>query len=311
MAVIRKEAYFPSNDGVSNIRTLIWADDTAAPIGVVQIAHGVAEHIGRYDEFARFLAENGFAVCGNDHIAHGKSAADADFLGICDEGDHVNMVKDMNALYNIMSARYNGLPYFLFGHSMGSLLARIYTGAFGNQLAGAIFCGTGQVPAPLVALADPVKNIMSMLPPAPASAGRGVDALLNFLSKKYFKEGDELSWLSRSRENVANYRADPFCGFESSEELTKELVTMAVKVSRPDWASKLPAGLPVMLISGGKDPCGLFGRGVINVADELAKVGIDPEVIIYPGDRHEILNEDDREKVYADVKAFLMRVVNG
>ncbi len=310
MAIIRKEAYFPSNDGVSNIRTLIWADDTVSPIGVVQIAHGVAEHIGRYDEFARFLVNNGFVVCGNDHIAHGKSAACEEVLGMCDEGDHVNMVKDMNALFNIMSNRYKGLPYFLFGHSMGSLLARLYTGAFGSQLAGAIFCGTGQVPSALVALSDPVGKIMDMLPPSPA-AGKGVNALLNFLSKRYFKEGDELSWLSRSRENVAAYRADPFCGFESSDELTKELVKMAVKVSQPDWAAKLPALLPVMLISGGKDPCGLFGRGVIAVADELAKAGIDPEVIIYPGDRHEILNEDDREKVYADVKNFLMRVVNG
>lgn len=310
MSVIRKEAYFPSNDGVSNIRTLIWADDTVSPIGVVQIAHGVAEHIGRYDDFARYLVKNGFVVCGNDHIAHGKSALSEELLGICDEGDHVNMVKDMNALYNIMSNRYKGLPYFLFGHSMGSLLARVYAGAFGNQLAGAVFCGTGQVPSALVTLADPVKSIMEMLPPSPA-AGKGVNALLNFLSKRYFKEGDELSWLSRSRENVAAYRADPLSGFESSDELTKELVALAVKVSRPDWASKLPAGLPVMLISGGKDPCGLFGRGVIAVADELAKAGISPEVIIYPGDRHEILNEDDRDKVYADVKDFLMNVVNG
>lgn len=310
MAIIRKEAYFSSNDGVSNIRTLIWADDKISPIGVVQIAHGVAEHIGRYDGFARYLVQNGFVVCGNDHIAHGKSALSEEFLGVCNKGDHINMVRDMNTLYNIMSGRYPGLPYFLFGHSMGSLLARVYTAAFGEQLAGVVYCGTGQVPAPLVALADPVKAITEMLPPSPA-AGRGVNSLLNLLSRKYYKEDDELSWLSRSRENVAAYRADPFCGFESGDELTGELITLAIKASKPDWASKLPAGLPVMLISGGKDPCGLFGRGIINVADELAKAGIEPEVIIYPGDRHEILNEDDREKVYADVKDFLVRTVNG
>ena len=124
MAIIKKEAYFNSSTGVNKIRTLIWQDDEVAPVAVFQIAHGVAEHIGRYDHFARFLASNGFVVCGNDHIGHGKSVAcEADLGFTAEKEGYRRFVDDMHILYKIMHKRYPELPYYLFGHSMGGFAA--------------------------------------------------------------------------------------------------------------------------------------------------------------------------------------------
>lgn len=304
MAIIRKEAYYTSSNGANKIRALIWQDDEKPAAGVVQIAHGVCEHIGRYDDFARFLASNGFVVCGNDHLGHGKTVELEAELGYVYEGDNVNMVRDMNTLHNIMAKRYPDIPYIIFGHSMGSFLARIYAAAFGERLSGAIFCGTGQLPPAVVLLEDPVKAIMDKLPEN-SSTPASVVHVFEKLTKKVLKDTDEFAWLSRSTENIENYRNDPLVGFNMTPSLAKELIILAVKASDPLWASRLPKTLPVMLISGAKDPIGMFGRGVLAVSDALVKEGIEPEVILYPADRHEILNEVDKDKVYADVLKFI------
>lgn len=309
MAVIRKEAYFSSSNGVNKIRTLIWQEDEKSPVGVVQIAHGVAEHIGRYDGFARFLAENGFVVCGNDHLGHGKSIDNETDLGYVYEGDHVNMVRDMNTLHNIMAKRYPEVPYILFGHSMGSFLARIYAANFGDRLSGAIFCGTGQLPAAVLALRDPVETLMDKMAEN-SSAPASIFNLFGKFTQKMLKGDSEFSWLSRNKENIENYIADPLCGFPFTSALTKELLNLAVKASAPDWASRLPVDLPVLLISGAKDPVGMNGRGVLAVSDLLVEAGIEPEVILYPADRHEILNEDDNDKVYGDILKFLKGITD-
>ncbi len=310
MAVVRKEAYFSSSNGINKVRTLIWHDDKAAPLGVIQIAHGVCEHIGRYDAFARFLAENGFVVCGNDHIGHGKTAESIDELGFMFDGDHVNMVRDMNTLHNIMAKRYPALPYIILGHSMGSFLARIYTAAFGDSLSGAVYVGTGQIPLPVLALEDPVDYLMEKVA-VNSEMPQSVVSLFEKVTNKFYKGNDNLSWLSRSEKNRDEYRNDPLCGFPFTPALTKELVSLAVKASLPTWASKVPSDLPVMIVSGAKDPIGMFGKGVLAVSDALSKAGNEPEVILYPADRHEILNEEDREKVYGDILRFVKGIVDG
>lgn len=310
MNIIRKEAYYHSSNNSNMIRALIWTNEDAPVKGVVQIAHGLAEHIGRYDEFARILAENGYVVCGNDHLGHGKSVETTEDLGLCYDGDHVNMVRDMNTLHNIIAKRYPEKPYIIFGHSMGSLLARIYTSAFGETLSAAIYCGTTQLPKAVLALEDPVDYILDKLPENRNSA-ETMTNLYGKLTQRFLKDNDPLAWLSKSETNREAYSNDPLCGAPMSNGLAKEIVTMAVKVSLPDWAYKIPYGMPVMLIAGAKDPVGMFGRGVLAVSDAIVNAGNEPEVILYPSDRHEILNEDDREKVYSDILKFLEKVING
>lgn len=310
MAIVRKEAYYDSSNGRNIIRALLWQDDQKTPVGVFQIAHGVSEHIGRYDEFARYLASNGFIVCGNDHLGHGKSVNTVSELGYIDPNDGWKfMIADMHALYHIMHKRHPELPYFMFGHSMGSFCARIYSAAYGDDLAGAIYCGTGQLPQGLFLLKDPLNFILDKLPPDSANDTMSV-LFGKFSGKLMYGEDDPRAWISKNKENRECYNSDPLSGFPLKPGGMKNLIALALKSSEPDWASKLPEHFPVMLISGAKDPVGFSGRGVLNVADELVKVDIDPTVILYPGDRHEILNEDDRETVYADVLKWLRSVLN-
>lgn len=308
--IIRKEAYFKSDNGVNQIRSLIWTDDEIKQVGVVQIAHGLAEHIGRYDDFARYLTSLGFVVCGNDHIGHGKSVECLSDLGLCYDGGHITMLRDMNTLHRIMARRYPGLPYVIFGHSMGSLLARVYAASFGDSLAGAVFCGTAQLPKPVLLLEDPVDYLLSKLPEN-QNTSDAMGSLFGKFTMKLLSEKDPLAWLSKSEKNRQTYKEDPLCGFNMGNSLAKEIAYLAVRVSTPGWAEKLPVGFPVMLVSGAKDPVGAFGRGVLSAANELNAAGIEPEVILYPGFRHEILNEDENEKVYHDIASFLQKIIIG
>ena len=179
MAVVKTEAYFNSSDKIHKIRTLIWSDDKLTPIGVVQLAHGMAEHIDRYDDFARFLASNGFVVCGNDHLGHGKSVNDPSEFGFFAEKDgDKRIVDDMHILTKIMKKRYPDIPYFLFGHSMGSFCARVYTAHFGYELNGVIYCGTGELPSTAVMLQPIVDSLCEKYGPS-----KRVEALGELFSK--------------------------------------------------------------------------------------------------------------------------------
>lgn len=305
MAVTVTDAFFNSSDGIHKIHTLVWKDDAQEPVGVVQLAHGVAEHIERYDDFARFLVSLGFVVAGNDHLGHGKSVNTVDELGFfaAKDGD-VRMVDDMHILYNIMSKKYPGKPYFLFGHSMGSMLARHYCTVFGYELSGAIFCGTGNVPAVLSTVKPALDAVINKLGPA----SRKIDFFaMNSASynKDYKDEKDPLAWLSKNAENREKYANDPFCGFGLTAGGFRDLSAVAIKISGPDWALKIPVGLPILFISGAKDPVGGNGKWVLKAAEELERAGNEPTVILYPGDRHEILNEDDKRLVYKDVESWL------
>ena len=305
MAVNCTEAYFNSSNGVNKIRTLIWKDDELTPIGVFQIAHGMAEHIGRYDDFARYLASNGFVVCGNDHLGHGKSVNDPSELGFFAEknGDK-RLVDDMHILTKIMKKKYPDLPYFLFGHSMGSLCARVYASHFGDELNGVIFCGTGEAPSVAIALQAPIDALCDRLGPS-----RRVDFLgdaFNAVSNLMVPEKDSpIAWLSREPSNREKYAADELCGFTLTLGGYRDMFALLNECSLKDWAFSLPPQLQVMIISGAKDPVGFNGRGVLAVADNLALAGKEPTVILYPGDRHEILNEADKDIVYNDILSWL------
>ena len=308
MAIEVTEAYFNSSTGQNKVRTLLWQDTELTPIGVFQIAHGMAEHIERYDDFAKFLAANGFIVCGNDHLGHGKTANSLEELGFFAEtnGDK-RLVDDMHILTQIMKKRYPDLPYFLFGHSMGSLCARVYTTHFGYELSGVIYCGTGEVPAAAEALL-PVFDAVCEKVGAKSDAKylpKLFNSACNLMLEDKDAQKDVLMWLSRDKENRAQYANDPYCGFPMKVGGYRDIFALAVECGARDWAQKVPKDLPVMIISGAKDPVGVSGRGPLCVADNLVLAGIEPTVILYPGDRHEILLEADHEAVYQDILSWL------
>ncbi len=303
MAIIVKDAYFNSSTGLDRIHCMIWENDEVEKIGVIQLAHGVSEYIARYDDFAKFLADNGYIVCGNDHLGHGLSARSMEELGFfCERDGDVRMVDDMHILYNIMHKRYPELPYFLFGHSMGSFCARVYAADFGEELAGLILCGTGEMPSATILAEEPLKMLVEKFNPMMRLDTSAITKLMGKDTQA------SLDWLSYNKENIAKYEADPLCGVPLTLSGNRDLISLANTACNPMWAARVPVGLPILLISGAKDPVGFNGRGVINVCDNLEDAGHRPEVILYPGMKHEILNEDEHEKVYRDVLEWLKKV---
>lgn len=305
MSLVRKEAYFNSSNGFNKIRTLIWEDDELTPIGIVQLTHGMAEHIARYDQFARFLASNGFVVCGNDHLGHGKSINDRYEIGYMgEENGDKRLVDDMHILTKIMKKRNPDIPYFLFGHSMGSFCTRVYATHFGFELNGIILCGTGDLPPIINAAVDGIDLLV-----AKYGSTRRVDTVADVMNKGFSMLGDDkgnaLAWLSENAENRLNYSNDELCGFTYTLAGYRDIYNIMREACDELWAYRLPEGLPVMVISGAKDPVGMNGKGVLAVADQLAAAGFDPTTILYPGMRHEILNETEKEVVFNDVLKFL------
>ena len=309
MSIIKKEAYFNSSTGVNKIRTLIWQDDEVTSVAVFQISHGVCEHINRYDDFARFLASKGYIVCGNDHIGHGKSVESEEDLGFTAEKEgYRRFVDDMHILYNIMHTKYPELPYFLFGHSMGSLCARVYASTFGSKLSGLIICGTAQVPSGLDFFINTLENAVAKF--GPRTVNHTLASMLNKVSSLSVQDKtSELDWLSVNKDNVEAYRNDPLCGQELSLAGLRDLASIGILASDKLWPATIPVDLPVMIIGGANDPVGFNGKGPIDCADSLTEVGIDPTVIIYPCCRHEILNEDCKENIYFDILGWLNSIL--
>ena len=306
MAIVKTEAYFNSSTGRNKIHTLIWKEEDLTPVGVFQIAHGMAEHIERYDDFARFLAANGFVVCGNDHLGHGKSVNSDEDYGYFDEynGDK-RLVDDMHILTKIMKKKYPNLPYFLFGHSMGSLCARVYTAHFGYELNGVIYCGTAELPAAADVL-QPVFAAACERFGAKADAhvlGNLFNAAGNLAAKE--KNASPVAWISKNKQNQENYMNEPLCGFPLTLGGYRDMYALACECAQKDWAYKVPENLPVMIFSGANDPVGFNGKGTLAVADNLVLAGREPTVILYLGDRHEVLFEDNYETVYNDVLSWL------
>ena len=298
------QAYFSSDNRISRIYTQIWAPETDSPSGVVQIVPSFGDHIGRYDAFASFLAENGFVVCGADHVGHGGSVSASEELGAVNDDAHLTVVRDIDTLRRIMAKRYPGLPYFMIGAGIGSFAARIYAGAFPEALSGAVFIGTSQLPDFVWAFSDPLQALLERLP-ANLSAAAAPNVLFGKLTMRLYKDNSELSWLSVNEENLLSHIADPLTGFPMTRQLTAAMLQLLLRGSSEKNAYALPPVFPVMFASGAKDSFGMFGRGVIRASDIYAAAGMAPEVILYPTDRHEILHEDDRERVFGDILNFL------
>ncbi len=303
---------FPSADGTSTVHAVLWQSAAVAagqpPRGVVQLIHGMAEHIGRYDGFARFLAAQGFAVCGHDHIGHGATAATPERFGLMppEEGADI-MVADAHCLRKRVTARFaQGTPWFMFGHSMGSLVLRCYLPRYGCGLAGAVICGTAMPPR----LVSKAGNLLARA----VVAWKGPDAkspLLHRLADGAYSRAipdarTPFDWLSRDPAVVDAFIADETAGFMFSAGAYATLTEAAYRAAAPAAFRNVPKDLPVLVMAGDRDPVGDNGRAPARVARRLERAGVqDVSLALYGGMRHEVLNEVGREEVYADVLAWI------
>ena len=297
------EFRFPSHTGECEIYTRMWTPE-GMPRGVIQLIHGMAEYIGRYDEFARYLTGLGFAVAGDDHAGHGESLPDEAHKGFfAHEDGWSKLVEDEMEVYRRMKLRYPDIPYVIFGHSMGSFLARTVASRYPEAGDAYVFCGTaGRNPALKVGLKLARHKVRTQ--GAMADSPLLDKIAFGSYSKGIANRRTPFDWLTRDHQVVERYVEDPLCGFLFKAGGFRDLFEGLHEVSQEQWPQMVPQK-PILMIAGERDPVGAYGKGVRQVARALEESGHDVRLRLYPGGRHEILNEINRQEVYKDVGRFL------
>lgn len=307
---IKKEFTFPSVSGLADIHAASYMPDGQEVKAVLQIAHGMAEHLERYEPFIDVLCDNGIAVYINDHLGHGKSVKNDNELGYFGAKDGwKNFVEDCYKLTKIAKEENPGKPYIFFGHSMGSFVARAYSLKYANELAGAIYCGTSG-PNPAAGIGTKLASLIAKIK---GDHHRSVliDKIAFGSYNSKFEGRTPFDWLSRDVEQVDKYIADKYCGFLFTANGYRDLMGLLAHVSSDEWFAGLSKALPVLFISGAMDPVGDYSKGIDTVCNTLKEKGKqNVKKILYPNARHEILNEKACfDKVCEDVIAWVNEVI--
>ena len=299
--------YFPSSSGLCQIHARQWLPDEEPYVGIVQIMHGMAEHIARYDAFARFLNEHGYVVVGNDHLGHGTSVVSEDYRGhFTDRNGWAHVSNDTRTLQIMTARNFPHLPYFIFGHSMGSFLARTYLIRFAGTVDGAVICGTGHTSPKLLRAAQLVAKEEAMRIGVRARSKILPQLCMGSYNKQFAPNRTPSDWLSLNEENVDRYCADPLCGGEMTVGFFRDLINGLHFIGTTKNLDFMKKDTPVFLIAGAEDPVGNNGKGVQQVYDNFIKAGMaDVSLHLYPGLRHEILNEACNDIVYNDILTWL------
>ncbi|MCF2596748.1 alpha/beta hydrolase [Pseudoflavonifractor phocaeensis] len=300
-----REFSYPSSDGNHTVHAMEWLPQ-GQPRAVVQIVHGVAEYVGRYDHVARFLTERGFLVCGEDHLGHGKTVDDGKYGYFGPRGGWDLVVRDIRRLRELQGEKYPGVPYVMLGHSMGSFLTRTYLIRWPGTVDGAVLSGTGQEPAPLVALGKALAGGLCLL-----RGGDSVSPLVNAMSlgaynKKFAPNRTGADWISRDEAVVDAYLKDPLCTFMPTVAMFRDMMGGLQYIADRNNLARMDKETPVYFLSGDRDPVGAMGKGVEKVVRMFRKAGCrDVSVKLYPEGRHEMFNELNRDEVMADLLAWL------
>lgn len=279
---------------------------TGTESGVIQIAHGAAEHSARYRRVAEVLVEAGYVVAANGHRGHGTSVNDGESLGVARPGGWEAILKDLHSLTKYLRAQFPGRRLVLFGHSMGSMLAQQYLSRWGSDLDGAILSGT--------AAAHPrLSELATMLEAALASDGPDVPS--EIFGSRFARYNDPwagpgatgFEWLSRDEAEVALYADDPWCGHPLSNGFVRDMFVASAEFAASGALSSTPSDLPIYIFSGDHDPVGgELGRGVVELADQYRAAGVESVSLkLYEGGRHEMLNETNRNEVHQDILDWL------
>ena len=300
----REELYYDSC-GAGRIHACIWHGEET-PKAVVQIIHGIAEHVLRYEEFAEYLVEHGFAVVAEDHMGHGASVSDEVPLGYF-SGGWFAAVDDVMKLMHIARERFGDVPYFLFGHSMGSFMARTVLAKFPDSgIVGCIICGTGWQSEALLRVSIPTAKLICSREGEKTPSPLLKKLAFGGYNKRVEHLRTECDWLTRDDRTVNAYLADPLCGFTASAGLMRDMLTGIAYIQTKDALSAMNRSTPCFFIAGGDDPVGEYGKGVKKAAEAFRNVGMESVSLrIYPLCRHEILNEINSEEICEDVLQWM------
>ncbi len=300
---------FLSNDGKTAVHAVKWTPDSGEYKAILQITHGMVEFIERYEPFAKFLTDHDYMVVGHDHIGHGQSVASQDDWGyFCEENPSDTVVADMHKLRTLIQDENPNVPYFMLGHSMGSFMLRKYLAFHNENLRGAIIMGTGFTPGNMTELALKLTSLVTKF-----RGSRYRSKLIQGLAfgadyKGFDMTGEkpENSWLTKEVEIVKAYYNEPRCTYMFTVNGYKGLFEAVSFSCNPENAALLPKKLPLFIVSGDKDPVGGLGKGVMVVYEMYKDMGIqDLTYKLYEDDRHEILNETDKQTVFEDILAWM------
>lgn len=311
--MVQNETYFESHDG-TRLFLYRWAP-SSEPKAVLHIVHGMAEHAYRYRRLAEKLAPSGIEVWAADQRGHGKTAdlkvngpKKGGRLGHCADGDAFSLVtRDIHELNKEIRKTTNA-PIFLLGHSWGSFIAQNYIEEYTNNLLinGCILSGTKGPGDFMIKAGLPVFALLAALR-GQRNGSRIARAMGDGQYIKPFKPNrTQFDWLSRDEEEIDNYNSDPFCGFLCSTGFYRELTRILNNIHRSENLAKINRNLPVYVFSGNADPVGNMGAGTTALVNEYRNLGInDLEFVLYPGARHEILNETNREEVIDNLLSWI------
>ncbi len=289
--MIKKEFSFSSVSNLADIHAASYIPENGEIKAVIQVAHGMAEHLERYEKFAAALCEKGYALYINDHLGHGASIKNKDELGYFGEKDGwKNFVEDCYKLTCIIKEENPSVPVIFFGHSMGSFVARAYSIKYAKEIAGAIYCGTAG-PNPAAGAGILLTKCIAKIK-GTHYRSKLIDKVGFGAYNNKFEGRTAFDWLSRDNEEVDKYIADDLCGYLFTAYGYRDLFSLLSYVSSPEWFSGLSEKLPVLMIAGAMDPVGEYGKGIEKVYKSLCDAGkINVQRILYPNARHEILNE--------------------
>ncbi|MDO4486833.1 MAG: alpha/beta hydrolase [Bacillota bacterium] len=288
-----------------------WIYVPAAKVkGIVQLVHGFGEHSRRYLHMICKMLDAGYIVAADDHVGHGKTAIVNDTWGNWGHKGAQTMMEDEHRLKELVQEKYPDIPYFMFGHSMGSIITRQFIAKYGDELAGAIICGT--VGPDAIPCEEGIKQLKPLV-----EAGKGDEAdpdLLGTLLGGLFARIEEVKlgneWICHDEYVQLDHANDPFDAFTrpTSNEALLQFIEMIDEVKGTEWAAKVPAALPLYNIAGDEDPCGSYGEGVKQVAGWLEETGHSIKTKLYEGYRHEIHNYND---IKDEVEAGIIEFMNG
>ena len=304
----KKNIYYPSTDGKTQIHAIVWEPD-GEPKAILQIIHGMVEFIDRYDDFAKFLNKHGFLVAGEDHLGHGESVQSDEYHGYFGEEGNAHVIADIHHLRELLQKEYPNTPYLMLGHSMGSFLIRQYITengcAYAEGLKGVIVMGTAWQPAPVLAMGKLMAKLLGT-----KKVGKSAELIDKMSFGSYLKRIENpktiSDWLTKDEKIVEWYRNEPWCTFHFSPNAYYNMFLGMQKAHDIERMKKLPEGLPILFCAGAEDPVGNWGEGVRKAFMVYTEnTPCEVSIKLYDGDRHEILNELDKEQVYADMLEFL------
>jgi alpha-beta hydrolase superfamily lysophospholipase len=262
--------------------------------------------MGRYDQAARFLNERGILVCGEDHLGHGKTVSDEKYGYFAKRDGWSLVTRDVRRLRQLQGEKYPGTPYFLLGHSMGSFLVRTFLCRYPGQVDGAILSGTGQESASLVALGKALAVLVGLVKGEDRPSAWIEQLSLGAYNKKFKPNRTTADWISRDEGAVDEYLADPLCSFRPTPGMFRDMMGGLQEIASPHALARMDPNTPILFLSGDHDPVGGMGKGVKKVYGYFEAHGVrDLTLKLYPGGRHEMFHEVNRQEVLEDLAAWV------